>query len=173
MCSGGSRKTPWSLNSPQRQGTVEREKQGAQGGVSHQTPPSVVVAFIITFSWIKLLRRRDCPSHRSPPALPVTPWDRPGRAGKLLPIPFHFSSNFCPQGSSKHASESLPAFATSLTQSGTPAPPLLLRWQGEPTTAGFTGKHCFIFLIISDGCGSALTAGNYSLPSILRSQIAH
>ena len=146
----------------------------AQRGVTHQTPPSVMAAFIITFSWMKLLlRRRDRLSNRRAPALPVTPWHRPGRAGRLLPAPFHFSSDFCPPGSLEHASESLSAFATPVTQSGTSAPLSLLRWQGEPTIAGFTRKHQFIFLSVSSGCGSALTADDYSLPFILRSQMAH
>lgn len=115
------------------------------------------------------LGRRDSLSRGRAPALAVTRWDGPGRAGMLLPAPFRSSSNFCPQGSSEHGSESLSAFATPLTQGGTPAP-LLPLWQGKPTTAGLTGKHWFIFLIISNGCGSALTADNYSLPLTPRFQ---
>lgn len=173
MCSEGGKETPWSLAAPRNRG-LWRGKAGcthAQGGVAHQTPSSVMAAFIITFSWMKLLTQEKGPPE--PQERSRSSGDGPGGAGRMLPAPFHFSSNFCPQGSSDHASESLSAFATPLTRSGTPAPPLLLRWQGELSIAGFTRKRGFIFLIISNGCGSALTADNYSLPFILRSQIAH
>lgn len=86
----------------------------------HQSPPSVWLHLLNLFRIKRWLWRRG-PSCRSAPTLPVAPWDGPGRAGVLLPAPFH-CSNSCPQGSSEHVSESLSAFATPLTQGGNPAP---------------------------------------------------
>lgn len=137
-------------------------------GVEHQSPPSGVAAFTKPFQechcW---LGRRDLSCRRAP-APPVTPWDGPGRAGVLLPAPFHFSSNFCPQGSSEHASESLSAFATPLTQGGTPAPVA-----GQTHNCRAHREALAHFSHHFQWLGLTLKADNYSLPLTPRFHSAH
>lgn len=60
LCSGG-KGTPLSLGAPRDRG-LWRGTEGAQGGAEHQSPPTAMAAFIITVSWVKLLAQvKGCP----------------------------------------------------------------------------------------------------------------
>lgn len=137
-------------SSPERQGAVKRENRGHTHTRKGCTPaPSFTISNGCIYH---NLLTDSTAQEKGPPELQecsgssTTAWDRPGRAGRQLPAPFHFSINFYPQGSLEHASESLPAFATRLHRVGLLL--LLLRRSGgreNPQLQGLQGSAASFF----------------------------